>query len=302
MFKFATTAEAINLANSQQSLINSSGSRSHWNSPHVRVMAEFVNNLDKIANEAGAGFDSGDILFFQRFMEKVIPIWRDKVVHDDFSGYTGQPYLINQLDFANNLAPVSYSTNAKHMLGWVFISLANPMLTDAYEQDISEETFDLWVTKVTNWIFYFSSPHYVRSIVWSADYDLDVLRKFKADRWVYTRMEVLEFILNKNHAPEQVYAFGVEVAKVCSPEGLTYLSSVSSPKVVKSLVGLKLSNREPFTEDILKRLVEVGFESSAEVKNYARKFGVGWNDNDFFTRLINAKTLYPDLNAYTPAV
>lgn len=302
MFKFATTPEAISLANSQQSLINTSGSRSHWNSPHIKAMSDFINNLNEIANEAGEGFDSGNILFFQNFMNKIVPIWRDKVVHDDFSGYSGQSHLINNLDFANNLAPVSYSTKAKHIFGWVFISLANSLLRDAYENDISEETFDLWVTKVTNWIFYFSSPHYVRKIVWSADYDLNVLRKFKADRWVYTRMDVLDLILNKNHTPEHVYAFGVDSAKICSPEGLTYLSSISTPKVVKSLISLDLNNREALTEEILKQLVDVGFESAAEVKNYARKFGVGWNDNDFFTRLINAKTLYPVLDAYTPAI
>lgn len=265
-------------------------------------MQDYTHNLNKIAKEAGEEYEAGDILFFQNFMKKATSVWRDKVIHDDFPGYSGHPRIINNLNFADNMSFISYHNYGKHHLGWTFLNIAESMLKDAYENDISEETFDLWVTKVTNWIFYFSSPHYVSNLVWSSDYDINVMRKFKADRWVSARMNVLDLILNKNHTPEHVYSFGIWAAKICSPEGLTYLSSVSSPKVVKNLVGLDLSNREALTEDILKQLVAAGFESSAEVKDYARRFGVGWNDSDFFTRLINAKTLYPTLDSYVPAV
>lgn len=300
MFKFATSVEAVELADSYEFLFLER--TTHWNSPHVKAMNEYNAFLFNAADVAADEFVAGDVMFLQNFVDKILPVWRDKVVHDVESGYSGRQHIVNKLDFANNVSGVSYSNRSKNYLSSGIISAVNDMLRDAYDGDISEDVFNSWISKTTNWMMYFSSTFYVRHLVWAGEYDISMFSKFKADRWVYTRMEVLDFISNKGYSPEQVHAYGVDSAKICSPAGLTYLSSISSPKVVKSLIGLDLNNREALTEDILKQLVEAGFASAAEVKNYARRFGVGWNDNDFFTRLINAKTLYPTLDSYVPAV
>lgn len=300
MFKFTTTAEATKLAEDFQNLWSSFSSRISWNSPQAKDLADYMKFLIDAADNAGDEYNDGDIMFLQNFVEKILPVWKDKVVHDDSSGIP--EHLINNLNFPDNTFGVSYSNRTKNYNSSGIINAVNKMLVDAYEKDVTEEVFNSWVSKVTNWMLYFNTTSYIEKVVWSGDYDPVTFSKFKSDKWAYDRVKAVSLVLDKGYTPAQIFSYGVDVAKFSSPETLTYFSTVSSPKVVKSLVGLNLSNREPFTEEILKKLVEVGFESSAEVKNYARKFGVGWNDNDFFTRLINAKTLYPDLNAYTPAV
>jgi len=56
------------------------------------------------------------------------------------------------------------------------------------------------------------------------------------------------------------------------------------------------------SDSILKSMVDAGFRSSKEVKDYARKFGIGFTSDDFYTRVVAAKNLYPNLEDYIPVV
>lgn len=108
--------------------------------------------------------------------------------------------------------------------------------------------------------------------------------------------------LSKGFTPQLMRKVGSKVYIRYSPAFANRMVQKARPALLGSLAALETPGRQVLTEEHLEALIDAGFTSQKEVRDYARTFGISWVDQNFYTRVANAKTLYPVLADYVPVV
>lgn len=242
---------------------------------------DFIQKI-KTITDSSDGYQKGS---FRKFIYDVIPVWQEEVDHNevhDFSVWLPEE-VIRHFSVSQD-----------------FVRAVNGLLANSYGS--TEEVLEARIDRIEyglsikpNWFTTFISKSF-----YDADFPVEWLDYFAAREKFYMPAVVIAF--NKGFRPEVLKVINGGIQLHFTPEEVDIFLNVYNPRLLKQLASLETHGRQKLTLDLLMKLAEVGYISAKEVKDYARKFGVGFTDADFYDRVITAKERFPILETYVPVV
>lgn len=244
--------------------------------------AGFIQAVNNFSKSAHTGYEPGS---FALLLETLHPIWVTKINHNlvhDFSVWLPHDYL--------------RSTHTPNEL----YTTINNFFTHIYGKD--EATVNKWVERIeeglkitSGWFTVIITPSF-----YETDFPVNWLTPFVNNNRYYLPYVIRAF--NKGYTPTLVkQTNSIILSNFTVAETEAFLEQYGS-KLMKQLSGLQKTGTEKLTYEVLKNLADAGYTTLAEVKTYARVFGINIREAEYYNRLVRAKTLYPVLADYTPVV
>lgn len=222
---------------------------------------------------------------FSALIDELHPIWVNEINHNvvhDFGLWFPEDILLN------------YGVNLD-----LFRKL-NGFFNRIYGQD--NVTVSAWIERIDEGIV--KKPSWATIFMYDSFYTstfpVDWLDYFAAQERFYLPGVIAAF--NKGFHPDVVKVVSSGVLSHFTPETVDAFLTVFNARILKQLVSLETHGRQSLTSEVLFSLARAGFTTAREVKDYARKFGVGFTDQNFYDRVIAAKNLYPVLEDFVPVV
>jgi len=238
---------------------------------------------------------------FRAALEKVEAgvhdVWRN--LYDDLF-----PLWVNEVDHEGNRNLSHWGgyflDNAFYARGGrdLFNNFNNFMVAT---RGVDSETVNSWISRIDEAFARFKqTTFFTYEGFYTASFPLEWLDYFVDNNRYYGGQVITAF--NNGYTPELLRKTHHTVWAVCSPEYVSEFLETGKPAILNSLTQLGSRGSTVLTEAVVADLIDAGYEKMSEVKDYARKFGIGWTDSDFFTRTAAAKRKYPILANYTPEI
>lgn len=223
---------------------------------------------------------------FRVLFDELYPVWVDEVNHEVVHDFR----VWFPADINRNFA-VSNDT----------VNRVNEFFADAWGED--SEVVDARIDRIDSGLVKIQSVWagvLLYKSFYDSTFDVNWLNWFIPRERFYLPQVISAF--NKGFVPDVVKVVSAAVLVKFTPEVVNEFLTVYDARVLKQLVSLDTHGRQALTAELLWDLAEVGFSKAVEVRDYARRFGVGFTDNDFYDRVIAAKSLYPVLADYVSVV
>ncbi len=276
------TDYAVELHNKMVRGNSRSFSASRLTSAELDKRRDFARILKEFNDSTHATFVSGS---FSTLINELAPIWENEIDHNvvhDFRFWFPEDMLRN------------YGVNPD-----LFRNL-NGVFAKIYGQD--EVTVSAWIDRIDAGIV--TKPSWATIFMYdsfyTATFPVSWLDYFATRERFYLPGVISAF--NKGFRPDVVKVVSPAVLLYFSPETVDEFLAVFNARVLKQLVSLETHGRQALTPEVLFNLARAGFTTAREVKDYARKFGVGFTEQNFYDRVIAAKNLYPVLEDFVPVV
>lgn len=227
-----------------------------------------------------------------RLLLKVVPVWAEQCVHGEgeeqgLRGW-GKDYI--------------YDAFLVQSAGRDFFNWFNDVLKQMY--GTPADVVWRWVERMDagfrlyGYHLYFLTPNWYTGtypVEWFGE--VNHLRRTEAyDSHVIAA-------LNKGFTPEMMSRTDPFTWSKLSVSFIKeYLTDNQDVRVLNQLVKLGDRGNTRMDDEVMVSLLDAGFRTSKEVKDYARKFGIGFTASNFYSRVTAAKTLYPALEDYIPVV
>ena len=242
-------------------------------------LAQFLRNYT-------VKIEEGAVAPWRELYQEMLPLWREEVHHESNSSLSHWG--------GSTLDDAFYARGGRDL----FRSFDEFMRAT---RNADPEDVDRWITRIDSAIErYKSHTFFTYESFYKSTFPLEDLDFFIEKERYYPSAVIAAF--NAGYTPELIRKTHHTVWGICSPEFVAEFIKSNKPAVLNSLTQLGSRGSTRLTEEIVADLVEAGYQTQAEVKDYARAFGIGWTEDAFFSRTAAAKRKYPQLAEYTPEV
>lgn len=227
-----------------------------------------------------------------RLLTKVVPVWAAQCVHGEgeeqgLRGW-GKDYL--------------YDVFWVQSVGRDFFNWFNDVLTQMY--GTPADVVWRWVERMdAGFRLYGYHLYFLTSNWYEGTYPVEWFGEVNRLRRTEAYDGHVIAALNKGFTPEMMSRTDpLTWSKLSVSFIKEYLTDNQDVRVLNQLVKLGDRGNTRMDDGVMGSLLDAGFRTSKEVKDYARKFGVGFTASNFYSRVAAAKTLHPVLEDYIPVV
>lgn len=253
-----------------------------YTSVELDTRRDFVKTVKALTDSFQNGYAPGS---FTKFFFSMLPTWEAEVDHNNVHDFS----VWISTEFGNNWG-----------LSQDFMRAFNGFLNASYGSTLETiqnrlHRIEYGLTIKPSWAtIFFNSSFY------DSTFPLKWLNHFAARETFYLPHIISAF--NKGYTPDVVRVTNQTVWSNLTPAETNMFLKTYSPRVLKQLMSLQTHGRQELTFELLMELAEVGFITAKEVRDYARKFGIGFTEHNFYNRIITAKEKFPVLDTYVPVI
>lgn len=280
MFSPVTTPEAIEAYPKWKETIRQHRREGFLIKEERELRSEFARHIDA-ADAATAGTPG----VFTQLLKDTLPYWQKYVDHSKPDGF--KTWLMEKI-----FGRWNYKTSN------LFHNLAR-----FYELNyqVSDEIVWAKAARVDQYLQMGGPSYFAVESLYEKNFNVEDVRWFISHQSRHYLPSVYR-ALGKGFTPQLMRKIGSKIYIRYSPEFANRMVQKTRPALLGSLAALETPGRQTLTEEHLEALVDAGFTSQKEVRDYAKTFGISWVDQNFYTRVVNAKNMYPILTDYVPVV